>query len=68
MLKVWEAYVVESILSHLRPMALNVLGYQSHLLQRCHPIILPVALCMYVCMYVCMFVLSPHEAKYGSTG
>ena len=23
--------------SHLRPMGLNVLGYQSHLLQRCHP-------------------------------
>ena len=23
--------------SHLRPMALNVLGYQSHPLQRCHP-------------------------------
>ena len=25
-------------LSHLRPMGLNVLGYQSHLLQRCHPV------------------------------
>ena len=24
--------------SHLRPMGLNVLGYQSHVLQRCHPI------------------------------
>ena len=23
--------------SHLRPMGLNVLGYHSHLLQRCHP-------------------------------
>ena len=23
--------------SHLRPMGLNVLGYQSFLLQRCHP-------------------------------
>ena len=23
--------------SHLRPMGLNVLSYQSHLLQRCHP-------------------------------
>ena len=27
--------------SHLRPMDLSVLGYQSHLLQRCHPAWVP---------------------------
>ena len=26
------------VVSHLRPMGLNVLGYQFHLLQHCHPV------------------------------
>ena len=30
-------YLSCACVSHLRPMGLNVLGYQSHLLQRCHP-------------------------------
>ena len=31
----WREFILS--VSHLRPMGLNVLGYQSHLLQRCHP-------------------------------
>ena len=31
-------FVLVWIVSHLRPMVLSVLGYQSQLLQRCHPV------------------------------
>ena len=29
--------VVTGVVSHVRPTGLDVVGYQSHLLQRCHP-------------------------------
>ena len=33
----YTVFVVVLFVSHLRPMSLNVLGNQSHLLRRCHP-------------------------------
>ena len=33
----WQCFVFVLFVAHLRPIGVNVLGYQSYLLQPCHP-------------------------------